>query len=140
MIKITPSIVIQDQEISETFVCASGPGGQNVNKVATAVQLRFDVQRSPGLPAAVKLRLRQQNAGQMTEGGVLLLRAQRFRSQLQNRQDARQRLASLIRRAARPLKRRKKTRPTIASRERRLEGKRHRSRIKQGRKTLPEGN
>ncbi len=130
MIRITPYIIIQDREIKETFVRASGPGGQNVNKVSTAVQLRFDVLGSPSLPEDVKQRLVRLAGKRMTEVGVLVIDARRFRTQERNRQDARDRLAELVRAAARKPRIRKPTRPTAAAKERRMDAKRQRSEIK----------
>ena len=130
MIRITRTLAIGEDELSETFVRSSGPGGQNVNKVSTAVHLRFDLDRSPSLPEDVKARLKKVAGRRLTDAGVLVIRAERFRSQEKNRQDARERLITLIRKAAQPPRRRKKTRPTAASRERRLGNKQHRSRIK----------
>ena len=120
MIRITRTLAIGEDELSETFVRSSGPGGQNVNKVSTAVHLRFDLDRSPSLPEDVKTRLKKVAGRRLTDTGVLVIRAERFRSQEKNRQDARERLVTLIRKAAQPPRRRKKTRPTAASRERRL--------------------
>ena len=130
MIRITESISIKENEIQEEFVLASGPGGQNVNKVATAVKLRFDAAHSPSLPEDVRDRLMRLAGKRLTEEGVIVIHARRFRSQDKNRQDARERLAALVREATKQPKRRRKTRPTPASIERRLEDKRRRSQIK----------
>ena len=130
MIPITPTIAIDERELREEFVRASGPGGQNVNKVATAVQLRFDVRRSPSLPGDVRHRLERLAGRRLTDDGVLIIEASRHRTQEQNREDARNRLVDLIRRAAHKPKPRRKTRPTLASKKRRLEGKRQRSTTK----------
>ncbi len=132
MIRITPDITIDDSELSERFIHASGPGGQNVNKVATAVQLRFDVARS-SLRDDVRARLARLAGRRMTEQGVLVIDARRFRTRERNRQDALARLVTLIRLAARPAKPRKKTRPTLASKMRRLESKRRRGETKRQR-------
>ena len=134
MIHIDPSISVPLKELALSFVHSSGPGGQNVNKVATACQLRFDVARSPSLPEAVKQRLIRLAGRRVTGDGVLLIDARRFRTQHRNRQDAIDRLTKLLQRAARPPKPRKKTRPTLASREKRLEKKRRRAQTKQLRK------
>ena len=130
MIRITESISIKENEIQEEFVLASGPGGQNVNKVATAVKLRFDAAHSPSLPEDVRDRLMRLAGKRLTDEGVIVIHARRFRSQDKNRQDARERLVALIREAAQRPKPRRKTRPTAASIERRLEDKRRRSQIK----------
>jgi len=132
-IRITPQIAIDEDELVESFVLASGPGGQNVNKVATAVELRFDVARSPCLPDLVRERLKRFAGQRLTKDGVLVIHGSRFRSQERNREDVRERLADLIRRAADIPKPRRATKPTRASKERRLESKKVRSRIKQGR-------
>lgn len=127
------AIEIPEEELSETFVRASGPGGQNVNKVNTAVQLRFDVRRSPSLPDDVAVRLMRLAGSRMTRDGVLVIEAGRFRTQERNRADVRERLAALVAAAeVRPVKRRA-TRPTRASGERRLLGKAVRSGAKSGR-------
>jgi len=127
VIQVTRHIAIDENELEERFYHASGPGGQHVNKAATAVQLRFDVAHSPALPDDVRQRLIDLAGNQMTDDGVLVIDAQRFRSQHRNRRDARRRLAALIRQAAKRPKQRRKTKPSRASRERRLEEKRHRS-------------
>ena len=137
MIRVTAQISIDEREIDETFVRASGPGGQNVNKLSTAVQLRFDVRHSTSLPGDVRARLERLAGSRLTRDGVLVLIAQRHRTQPRNRQDALDRLIELVRQAAvRPLKRRP-TRPTKASRERRIEGKKHRGGVKNLRRSRP---
>jgi len=133
MLDVTPAIRIEESELEERFVRASGPGGQNVNKVATAVQLRFDPWRSASLTEEIRARLRALAGSRMTAEGVIVIDARRFRTQAQNRADARERLAALIRQAAARPRRRKKTRPTAAARERRLEVKERRARIKKRR-------
>ncbi|MBI5053379.1 MAG: aminoacyl-tRNA hydrolase [Chloroflexi bacterium] len=130
MLAITPSLAIPDSEFQETFFRASGPGGQNVNKVATAVEIRFDVRHSPSLSNTVRDRLIRLAGKRLTSDGVLIIEAQRFRTQDQNRQEARQRLIALIRQATVAPKRRRPTRPTLASKHRRMDSKRKRGTIK----------
>jgi ribosome-associated protein len=137
MLRVTPTIAIDEREIEERFVRASGPGGQNVNKLSTAVQLRFDVRRSPSLPDAVRARLEPLAGRRLTNDGVLVITAQRFRTQERNRQDALDRLIALIRQAAVAPKPRRPTKPTRAARERRLAGKKRRASIKGMRQAKP---
>jgi ribosome-associated protein len=137
MIRVNAEISIHDREIEESFVRASGPGGQNVNKLATAVQLRFDVRRSPSLPAEVRARLKRLAGTRLTRDGVLVIIAQRHRTQARNRDDALDRLIDLIRRAAVAPVKRRPTKPTKASRERRIEGKKRRAGIKRLRRASP---
>jgi len=132
VIEIGEGVSIREDELSETFTKASGPGGQNVNKVASAVQLRFDV-RNSSLPEEIKHRLIRLAGSRMTGEGALLIRAERFRTLERNRADARQRLAALVRRAAQPPKPRKATRPPASSRKQRLEAKTRRSEVKSAR-------
>jgi len=137
MLEITPTLAIDESEISEEFVRASGPGGQNVNKVASAVQLRFNVQSSPSLPEGVRHRLIHLAGNRITDEGELIIEAKRYRSQLQNREDARQQLADLIRQATIRPKPRRKTKPTAASQRKRLERKSQRSETKRQRRFRP---
>ena len=136
-IPVTATISLAEAELSESFVRASGPGGQNVNKLASAVQLRFDVRGSPSLPADVRARLERLAGRRLSRAGVLVIIAQRHRTQERNRADARARLIALIRRAAQPPKPRRPTKPTKAARERRLEGKKRMARIKRLRRATP---
>jgi ribosome-associated protein len=132
-LQITDSIVLHDNELDERFVRASGPGGQNVNKVSTAVQLRFDVGRS-SLPDEVRERLRTIAGTRMTDEDVLVIDARTNRTQVQNREEARERLVEFIRRALVRPRRRHKTRPTKASKQKRLDSKKHRADTKRGRR------
>src|SRR5581483_8793649 len=137
MIRVNDHISIDESEIEESFVRASGPGGQNVNKLATAVQLRFNVRGSRSLPPAVGARLERLAGARMTLDGVLVIIAQRHRTQARNREDARERLLDLIRRAAVAPRLRRPTRPTAASRERRIETKKRRGGVKGLRRVKP---
>jgi ribosome-associated protein len=138
MIRITETITIDESEIQEQFIRASGPGGQHVNRAATAVQLRFDAAHSRSLPVAVRKRLIRLAGSRMTKDGVLIIQVGRFRSQERNRQEAMERLVELIQDAAKKPKVRRKTKPTRVSRERRLKNKRHRSAIKRLRRAPDE--
>lgn len=130
MIYITPTLALDESELHEEFVRASGPGGQNVNKVATAVQLRFDARHSPALSEDIRARLMRLAGRRVNAAGVLVIHAARFRTQEQNRTDARARLVALIHQAARRPKPRRATQPTRAAKERRLDSKKRRGTIK----------
>ncbi len=130
MLRINDRIQIEDWEITEQFIRASGPGGQNVNKVSSAVELRFEAERSPNLPQAVKTRLRKLAGRRWTKEGALVLQVDETRSQVRNREIARERLADLITRACEKPKRRIPTRPTLGSKRRRLESKKQRGEVK----------
>lgn len=136
MLQVTPVITIREDELTFDFIRAPGPGGQNVNKVNSAVQLRFDVKHSPSLPEAVRRRLMRMAGKRVTSEGVLVIRASRFRSQVHNRRDAAERLLELVRSAAEPPRHRIRTRPSRAARQRRLDAKRYRGRLKQHRKAV----
>jgi ribosome-associated protein len=137
MIEITPDLSLDESELSFDFIRASGPGGQNVNKVASAIKLYFDVRSSPSLPEDVKERLENLAGSRMTADGVLVINARRYRTQDQNRLDAIQRLVALIQKALEPPKPRKKTRPSAAARAARLEEKKRRGIIKRLRSNAP---
>ncbi|EIE49803.1 peptide chain release factor I [Salipiger aestuarii] len=130
MLRINDRISIEDWEITEQFIRASGPGGQNVNKVSSAVELRFEAERSPNLPQPVKTRLRKLAGRRWTKEGALVLQVDETRSQVRNREIARERLADLIQRACEKPKRRIPTRPTLGSKRRRLESKKQRGEVK----------
>ena len=132
-LRITPSITIDERELEESFILSSGAGGQNVNKVSSAVQLRFDVVHSPSLPDSVRLRLIALSGSRLTKDGVLVLVGRQYRDQARNRMDVRERLAELIREAAIIPKTRRLTKPTRASKQRRIEGKKVRANIKKNR-------
>lgn len=134
MLQMTPTLAVDEREIQETFIRAEGPGGQNVNKVSSAVQLRFDVLRSPSLPPDVRERLLRIAASHLTKDGVLIITARRFRTQGQNRQDAFDQLAAWLRRAEIRPKVHLKTKPTIASQQRRLQNKQLQGRKKRQRR------
>jgi ribosome-associated protein len=137
MIQITPSLSIDEREFTESFIRSSGPGGQNVNKLSTAVELRFDAARSPSLNPSLLARLRRLAGRRMNDDGVLIIKAQSFRKQERNRAEALARLVDLIRRAAVPPKPRHATKPTLASKQRRLNAKTRRSNIKRLRTSQP---
>jgi len=137
MIRVNAQIELDEREIQEDFVRASGPGGQNVNKVSTAVQLRFDVARSPSLPDPVRARLIALAGRRVTQDGVLIIEAERYRSQRRNRDDALERLLELIREACEVDKPRRPTRPTLASKKRRLDSKQRRGETKKLRTVKP---
>ena len=136
MIYVTEYISISENEIKEDFVRSSGPGGQNVNKVATAVQLRFDVVNSPNLPEEVKNKLSKLAGKKMTDEGVLIIDSRKFRSQNRNREDALERLIKMIKKATEKPKKRIKTKPSRSAKEKRLQSKKHRSAVKISRKSV----
>ena len=140
MLEINDRISIEDWEMTEQFIRASGPGGQNVNKVSSAVELRFEAERSPNLPPAVKNRLRKLAGRRWTKEGAVVLQVDETRSQARNREIARERLAELIRKALEKPKRRIPTRPTLGSKRRRLEGKKQRGEVKALRGKVDPGN
>ena len=137
MIKISDAVSLDPAEIEERFVLAGGPGGQNVNKVASAVQLRFDLRHSPSLPAGLRARAERLAGKRLTKEGELVITANRFRSQERNREEALERLGELLRQAAVPPKPRRASRPTAAARRRRLETKGQRGEIKKLRRPPP---
>jgi len=138
MLEITSTLMLDEKEISVDFIRASGPGGQNVNKVSTAVQLRFDAANSPSLPPDVKERLIKLAGSRVTEDGILIIEAKRYRSQEKNRLDANQRLISLIQRAAEPPKKRRATRPSLTAKAARVGAKKKRGELKRTRQYNPD--
>lgn len=138
MIRITDDVSIHEDEVELRFVRASGPGGQHVNKVSTAVQIRFDAESSPNLPPEVKSRLRKLAGKKMNEDGVIIFEARRYRSQLRNREDALDRLVTMLKRATEAPKKRLKRAPSAAAKARRLEEKRRRAKLKQARSAVRE--
>jgi len=137
MLRITPSIALDDSELEIRFIRASGPGGQNVNKLSTAAQLRFNVRGSPALRDDVRARLERLAGRRLTQDGILIITAQRFRTQERNRQDAIERLSELIRQAAIAPVKRRPTKPSLGAKERRLESKSKRSGVKSMRQSKP---
>jgi ribosome-associated protein len=137
MIEVTPTIAIDEREIEESFVRSSGPGGQNVNKLSTAVQLRFDIRRSPSLPNDVAIRAQKLAGKRLTNDGVIVIVAQRFRTQEKNREDATERLLALLREAAEPPPPRRPTKPSRAAKAKRMEDKSRRSGVKALRSRAP---
>ena len=140
MIQVTPTIAINENELVEEFIRASGPGGQNVNKVSSAVQLRFDVANSRSLPEEVRRRLITLASNRITEDGIIIIDARQFRTQGRNREDAIDRFVELIHKAAQRPKVRRKTKPTLGSKVRRLKAKRLRTKTKQSRRAMAEVN
>jgi ribosome-associated protein len=138
LIPINRHLFFDDSEVEESFIRASGPGGQNVNKVSSAVQLRFDLSRSRSLPEEVRERLARLAGRRLTRDDVIVITAQRYRTQERNRQDALDRLVALIRRAAVPPARRRPTKPSAAAKERRLDAKARRAAVKEQRRATPE--
>jgi ribosome-associated protein len=138
MIRINDKITIADEEIQETFVRASGPGGQNVNKLSTAVELRFDARRSPSLPDDVSIRLQKLAGRKLTKDGVVVIESQRHRTQERNRADAMEKLVGLIREATHVPKPRVKTKPSRASKAERVDSKVHRGKVKRMRSSRPD--
>ena len=130
MIEVAPGVALDEDELAFSFIRASGPGGQNVNKVSSAVQMRFDARRSPSLPNDVSIRLQKLAGSKLTLDGVIVITANRFRTQEMNRKDATERLCELIAKAAVAPVKRRPTKPTKAAKERRLEGKARRSTVK----------